>query len=168
MPATTQKALLEITQKEFSKLETLLHDVTEDEALRKSQDDISIKDIIAHRAHWLELFFGWYQDGQDGLDVNFPAPGYKWNELTRYNADLRARLAHQTWQEACGTLRDAHTRLVDFISAHSDSTLYGGPMKGGKNHWTTGRWAEASGPSHYRSASKYIRAQIKQIRDKSG
>jgi hypothetical protein len=40
-------------------------------------------------------------------------------------------------------------------------------MKGGGNKWTTGRWAEASGASHYRSAAKYVRACLK-ARDASG
>jgi len=30
-------------------------------------------------------------------------------------------------------------------------------MQGANNDWTTGRWAEAAGPSHYRSAAKFIR-----------
>jgi hypothetical protein len=58
-------------------------------------------------------------------------------------------------------LRDTNANLIDFIDAHSDADLYGGPMKGANNHWTTGRWAEAAGASHYRSAAKYVRAAIR-------
>lgn len=44
--------------------------------------------------------------------------------------------------------------------ADSDEESYAPPMVPEKNHWATGRWAEASGTSHYRSAGKYIRARL--------
>jgi len=41
-----------------------------------------------------------------------------------------------------------------------EAELYGGPMPGGTG-WTTGRYAEAAGPSHYRSAAKFLRAALR-------
>ncbi len=164
MPATTKEKLLDVTAREFLKLETLLDDVRRSEALAKDDDDVSIKDVVAHRAHWVDLFFGWYEDGQAGREVFFPAKGYKWSELKRYNADLRARQGRVSWSKAREALRVAHHRLLLFISESSDKTLYSGPMKGAQNAWTPGRWAEAAGPSHYRSAGKYIRARLRVLR----
>ncbi len=165
MPATTKDELFEVTKREFLKLEKLLASIHPDEALIKDADDISIKDIVAHRAHWIDLFLGWYEDGQAGKDVFFPAKGYKWNELKQYNADLRAKQIRVSWTQACSALKTSHDRLLAFISRSPDSVLYDGPMKGAKNDWTTGRWAEAAGPSHYRSAGKYIRARLKVLRE---
>jgi len=54
-----------------------------------------------------------------------------------------------------------HAKLCAFIDNLSEAALYGVAMKGAKNNWTTGRWAEAAGPSHYRSAAKYMRSIIK-------
>ena len=124
-------------------------------------DETTIKDVIGHRAHWTEIFFGWYADGQAGKPVYMPAKGYKWNELKRYNADLRASQANLSWEDVQKMLQDSYDRLIDFIDTHDDAALYGGPMKGANNKWTTGRFAEASGPSHYRSAAKYARAVIR-------
>tara|TARA_B110000503_G_C6866738_1_gene297007 strand:+ start:332 stop:514 length:183 start_codon:yes stop_codon:yes gene_type:complete len=50
-----------------------------------------------------------------------------------------------------------HARLVAFFQARDNAVLYGGPMRGGGNVWTTGRWAEAKGQTHYRSAAKWVR-----------
>lgn len=161
MAATTGDELLAVTTKEFAKLEKLLDTVSEDAALAKDDDDTSIKDIIGHRAHWIDLFLGWYQDGLDGKRVFFPAEGYKWNDLKRYNADLREAQARVGWPEACTMLRRSHGQLVRFIEGRSERELYGGPMAGANNQWTPGRWAEAAGPSHYRSATKYIRARLR-------
>ncbi len=161
MPAATNKVdLFKVTQKEFTKLEALCDSVSPEMAMHK-EDDTSIKDVIAHRAHWIGLFLGWYSDGQADKPVYFPAKGYKWNDLPAYNAALRAEQKDVGWQEAREMLAKSHKALVNFIDAHSDEALYGGPMKGANNKWTPGRWAEAAGPSHYRSAAKYLRSYMR-------
>ncbi len=137
--------------------------VNADFALLKDDEDTSIKDVIAHRAHWIGLFLGWYADGLEGRPVFFPAEGYKWNELKRYNAELRAQQADMSWHDAIQALQEKYAELTRFLEQCTNETLYGGPMKGANNQWTPGRWAEAAGPSHFRSASKYIRSRLRDI-----
>lgn len=162
MPATSKSELLAVTEKEFAKLTALLDQIDPEFALEKDADDTSIKDVVAHRAHWIDLFLGWQRDGLAGNEVHFPAKGYKWNELKRYNADLRAAQAELNWPQAREDLSQATARLTDFLTESSNDALYGCPMQGAKNDWTTGRWAEAAGPSHYRSACKFVRARLKE------
>lgn len=160
--AATEKTELEkLTTKEFEKLDALLQTTDADAAMEKDDEGTSIKDVVGHRAHWTELFLGWYADGMAGKEVAFPAPGYKWNELKRYNADLRKSQADLDWPAALAMLRDRHGELLDWMRERSQDELYGGPMKGANNAWTPGRWAEAAGPSHYRSAHKSIRSRLK-------
>lgn len=162
MPAATTKAdLLAVTKKDYAKLAKLIETIPDEPAMRKREDDTSIKDVIAHRAHWIDLFLGWYRDGQAGKTVHFPAEGYKWNDLKAYNAALRAEQAGLGWADAKALLAANHANLTAFIDATSDAALYGSPMKGANNKWTAGRWAEAAGPSHYRSAAKWLRACIR-------
>ncbi|WP_394196409.1 ClbS/DfsB family four-helix bundle protein [Litoreibacter albidus] len=161
MAATTKAELLAVTRKEFDKLAKLIAPLDAGVAMGKDQDGTSIKDVTAHRAHWIDLFLGWYADGQAGKPVFFPAEGYKWNDLKRYNADLRAQQSDLDWPAAALMLQDRYAQLLAFIEEHSDPELYGGPMKGANNAWTVGRWAEAAGPSHFRSAAKYVRASLK-------
>lgn len=161
MAATSKTELLSITAQEYAKLEKLIGMLDPEMALDKDDEDTSIKDVVAHRAHWIDLFLGWYADGQAGKPVYFPAEGYKWNDLKRYNANLRQAQEGLDWQDAVIQLKQSHEKLAAFIEAQPDAALYGGPMKGANNKWTPGRWAEAAGPSHFRSASKYIRARIK-------
>ncbi|MEL6841075.1 MAG: ClbS/DfsB family four-helix bundle protein [Pseudomonadota bacterium] len=161
MPAATNKTdLRTITEKEFTKLSKLLESIDATTAYL-SHDETTIKDVIGHRAHWTEIFFDWYNDGQAGKPVYMPAKGYKWNELKRYNADLRAAQSDLSWDDVQKMLQDSYSKLMAFIDAHDDVQLYGAPMKGANNKWTTGRFAEASGASHYRSAAKYVRAVIR-------
>lgn len=160
MPATSKQDLLEVTTKEFAKLQALIQPLNATQAAL-AEEGVSIKDVIGHRAHWIELFLGWYADGQAGKAVYFPAEGYKWNDLKRYNADLRARQAELDWADVQEMLQSNHDQLLGFLQGLSDERLYGGPMKGANNAWTPGRWAEAAGASHYRSASKFIRKVLR-------
>lgn len=163
MPAATDKTgLLDVTAKEFAKLQKLLATVPDGFAVTKFEGDTSIKDTIGHRAKWIDLFLGWYSDGQAGNKVYFPAKGYKWNELVPFNAAIREEQKDMGWQVAQDYLNDAHSRLTDLLESLNNDQLYGEPMKGANNKWTTGRWAEAAGPSHYRSAAKYIRKLLRE------
>ena len=160
MAATSKADLLKITEKEWAKLSDLLGGIRAETAMQPG-DGPSIKDVVGHRAHWIDLFLGWQADGQAGRVVHIPAEGYKWNELKRYNADLRRRQAGMDWAAAQLALRDGHDRLLALLGTLSEGELYGGPMQGGGSKWTTGRWAEAAGASHYRSAVKYIRSALR-------
>jgi len=161
MPATNKTGLIAVAETEFRKLSAVLDKVAPDTALIKDAEDTSIKDIVAHRAHWIDLFLGWYAEGQAGRTPAMPAPGYKWNQLKAYNAALRATQADLGWVGARAALDAAHARLTAFLAEKTEAELYGGPMAGGGNAWTPGRWAEAAGPSHYRSAAKYVRARLR-------
>ena len=160
MACTNRADLIALTEKEYAKLQKLIAQLDQAQS-EMHQDDVSIKDVIGHRAHWIDLFLGWYSDGKAGKEVFFPAEGYKWNDLNRYNAALRKKQVHLDWVAACALLQSRHDQLIQFLSDHSDQDLYNGPMQGANNTWTPGRWAEASGPSHYRSAAKFIRAVLR-------
>lgn len=159
--ATNKSELITVTEKEYEKLGKLVSSISSKQANKKHDDDTSIKDVIGHRAHWIDLFLGWYKDGMAGKEVFFPAKGYKWNELKKYNKQLRTDQRSLAWEDAALFHRKNHKKLVKFISGHTNDELYNEPMKGANNDWTAGRWAEAAGPSHYRSASKFIRACLK-------
>lgn len=163
MAATDRTALLDITQKEYEKLRKLIAPLNPGFAMIKDSENTSIKDVIVHRAHWIDLFLGWYADGMAGKEVHFPAKRYKWNELKAYNAALRERQKDMEWDEALAALDARQQALMRFVQDHSEAELYGGPMQGAKNDWTPGRWAEAAGPSHFRSAAKYVRGRLKEI-----
>ncbi|MFK7838575.1 MAG: ClbS/DfsB family four-helix bundle protein [Sulfitobacter sp.] len=160
MACSNKAGLIALTEREYAKLQNLIAPLYQAQTER-GQNDVSIKDVIGHRGHWIGLFLGWYKDGKAGKKVFFPAEGFRWNDLNRYNAALRNKQAHLHWAEVCALLQSRHEQLVQFLSDHSDTDLYSGPMQGANNAWTPGRWAEAAGPSHYRSAAKYIRAVLR-------
>lgn len=160
MACNNKAELITLTEREYAKLQKLLAPLDQ-AAASLGEDGVSIKDVIGHRAHWIDLFLGWYKNGKAGKEVFFPAEGYKWNDLKRYNADLRMKQSDLSWAAVNALLQSRHDKLVQFLSEHSDTDLCGGPMQGANNNWTPGRWAEAAGASHYRSAAKFIRKVLR-------
>jgi len=161
MPAKTKQELIATTEIEFGKLLKVLEGLPARLRMERDADETSPKDIVGHRAHWIQLFQTWFREGRDGKEVFFPAKGYKWNELKRYNADVRQHQSGLSWQAARSLLECNHAELLALVESLSDDDLYGAPMTGANNNWTTGRWAEAAGASHYRSACKYLRQRIR-------
>ena len=164
MAATTKDDLLALTDKEYQKLIKTLDTVDDALAVTPSDEDgISINDTIAHRTHWIDLFFGWYEDGKAGKEVPLPAPGYKWNQLKEYNAKVREASQTTPWDKVRADFDAAHDKLTAFIADRDDDELYGDGVYAWTGKWTVGRYAEASGPSHYRSANKFIRQIIRSM-----
>ncbi|MCV6546341.1 MAG: ClbS/DfsB family four-helix bundle protein [Cohaesibacter sp.] len=162
MPAKNKIDLIAVTETEFAKLDLLLDSICDAQALYLEPDDQqSIKDTIAHRAHWLDLFFVWYEAGLAGEDIQTPAPGYKWNQLKAYNAGVIEASRSQSWQDILADFRAGHDKLLSFLQASDDQMLYTAKLYPWMRNWTLGRWAEANGASHYRSASKYIKKVLK-------
>lgn len=165
MSAQSKQELVALSDKEFAKFTKLIGDIDAETANWLGEDGISVKDTVAHRAHWVGLMLGWYADARAGKPVHTPAPGYKWSELKTYNAKVREAARGQSWDQVRADLAAAHARLMDLIDGLDDTVLYGERLYDWMNDWTLGRWAEASGPSHYRSACKYIR---KLLRERAG
>jgi hypothetical protein len=148
-----------VTLKEWAKLDALIDTVPEAGRPHPFEDHTSIKDVIAHRAHWIGLFFQWLDEGEQ---AQMPDHGVKWSELKPYNTGLRERhTGPLSWAEVRGRLSARMRDCCEWMEDTDEATMYGGPMPGGNGKWTTGRFAEAAGPSHYRSAAKYVRACLR-------
>ncbi|MCP4380006.1 MAG: ClbS/DfsB family four-helix bundle protein [Hyphomicrobiales bacterium] len=168
MAATDKAELIGVAEKEFSKLKTTLDGIDEKTAnIPHPTDGITIKDTIVHRAHWLGLFEGWYRGGKDGETVVTPAPGYKWNQLKAYNAKVREDASDVSWPSALARLENAHNDFVALLDGIDEAELYEPHRYAWTNNWTVGRWAESSGPSHYRSANKYIREIVRKTTERA-
>lgn len=162
MPAATNKTDLHaVFDKDLSKLRKTLDGVDEAKALFSApDDDTTIKGMIAHCIHWMGMFHGWYEDGVAGREVHVPAKGYKWNQLKEYNAPLCEKGNQTPWADLLSDFEAACDKLRQFIAAQEDESLYTSGAHAWTGKWTLGRFAEASGPSHFRSANTNIRKAL--------
>ncbi len=158
MPAATTKSdLIAVCEKDFAKLQATLESVPEALAAKPFEGGPSIKETVSHRAEWIAMYLRWWEDGQAGRPVHMPAEGYRWNQLVPLNAKIREAHAGLGWAAARALLEERHAALMAHLNATEEADLYGGPMIGGNGKWTAGRFAEASGASHSRSARTHIR-----------
>ncbi|WP_224823872.1 ClbS/DfsB family four-helix bundle protein [Cognatishimia sp. MH4019] len=165
MPAATTKTdLLSVLESEWGKLSNCLAQVSEDVALAPDDAGATIKDVLGHRAAWIELYLGWVAQSASGGPIFMPAEGYKWNMLPELNAKIRQDQSNLGWSDVVALLEARKAALVATLETSDDAMLYGGPMPGGNGKWTMGRYAEAAGPSHFRSAAKFIRARLRASR----
>ncbi len=164
MPAAkNREELLLVLQSEYDKLMKTLEGIDAKRAQLASKDDpATIKDTINHRAHWIGLYLGWVADGKAAKPVQTPAKGVKWNQLKAYNATLREDSAVLPWEQVLETFTAAHQKLTGLLTSMDNAQLYTTHLYPWMNNWTLGRWAESSGPSHYRSANKYIRKILRE------
>lgn len=161
-PATSKTDLLAVFDKNLAKLRKTLDGVDEaTSSLSTPDDDTTIKGVIAHRTHWMGMFHGWYDDGAAGREVHVPAKGYQWNQLKEYNAPIYAKGNQTPWAELLSDFEAACDKLRRFIAAQDDDTLYISGAHAWTGKWTLGRFAEAAGPSHFRSANTYIRKALR-------
>ena len=109
------------------------------------------------------MFHRWHEDGIAGREVFLPAKGYKWSQLKEYNAALYERGNQMTWAELRSEFNSACDKLRTFIEARDDAELYADGVHAWTGKWTLGRYAEASGPSHFRSANTYIRKVLRSL-----
>jgi len=157
--------LLTVFDKELTKLGKTLAAVDEHSSGFSAPDDpATIKGIIAHRTHWMGMFHRWYEDGVAGRQVFVPTKGYKWNQLKAYNAPIYAKANITPWAALLSDFETACEHLRTFIASRTDHELYTDGVCGWTGKWTLGRYAEASGPSHFRSANTYIRAILNSAR----
>lgn len=163
MPAATNKTeLLAVFDKDLAKLKKTLDAVDDETSLvSPADDDTTIRGVIAHRTHWMGMFHGWYEDGIAGREVHVPAKGYKWNQLKAYNAPLYAKGRATPWSELLSDFETACEKLRRFIADHDAADLYADGAHPWTGKWTLGRYAEASGPAHFRSANTYIRKALR-------
>jgi len=156
--AANKSDLLSVFDKDLAKLTQTLAGIDEETSQLSSPDDpTTIKGILAHRTHWMGQFHHWYEEGVAGREVHVPAKGYKWNQLKAYNAPIYAQAQRRDWETLQADFKAACTKLRTLIDALDDAELYGAGVYAWTGKWTLGRYAEASGPAHFRSAHRYIR-----------
>ena len=159
--AQTKVDLLTVLHSEWSQLLAELERVSDGLAESVDAEGRSIKDVVAHGAMAIGLVLGWYADGQAGREG--PPPIHRAGELAFDPSTLKVWQEDLSWLETRGLLGAAHERLVGLVDGLDEAALYGGPMKGVRNRWSTGRWAEAAGATHYRTARRYIRRRLKPL-----
>jgi hypothetical protein len=125
-------------------------------------DDWTIKELLAVRVWWVEALLGWIQKGRRGKTPVTPAPGYRWKETPRLNADIVGAARKESYRRIRGRLDRSHKRVLTTIDALSDKELF----RKGAVQWTGTlplfRWISINTARQYTTARSFIRRALRE------
>lgn len=157
----TRKELVDLVTTSFTKLREELDNAGPGSADLPCVDDWSVKDVLAVRAWWTESVVDWIEAGQRGESPTTPAPGYRWNETPRLNADLVQAAREESYQTIRARLESGFERVLATIDALDDSELLhvGAFRWAGK--WPISRWISINTARQYTTARAFIRQALR-------
>lgn len=161
---TSKAELLEAICTQFDKLITDLAKVPICRGREKTLEGhaagttMSPADLVAYLLGWNELVLKWLERDDQGLPVDFPEIGFKWNELGRLAQKFYQDYHDLSYPQLLNALEQVKQRLVDNIAARSNEELYGRAWYG---KWTKGRMIQFNTSSPYANARGRIRKWLK-------
>lgn len=157
--------LLAAMQKSARALNSKLARVPEDQAFlpllegHSKGSQMSAANLVSYLLGWGEQVLTWHQQEANGETIDFPARGFKWNELGRLAQKFYADYAEiKDWHVLCERLRQNHQQLLALIERYSDEELYHQPWYG---KWTRGRMIQFNSVSPYANASARLNTLLK-------
>ncbi|MGK9174682.1 ClbS/DfsB family four-helix bundle protein [Yokenella regensburgei] len=122
---------------------------------------ISPASLVSYLIGWGEQVLYWHHQEASGSEIDFPATGFKWNELGKLAQKYYADYAHiQAWAALLARLEETQRQLRHLVEAFSDEALYHQPWYG---KWTRGRMIQFNSVSPCKNASARLNPLLKKL-----
>ncbi|RMX08175.1 DfsB family protein [Corticibacter populi] len=163
--------LLNAIDTQFGKLQEALHAIPPEQAHTPGMEGhakgtfMSPANLVAYLLGWNTLVLKWLQCDADGLPIDFPETGFKWNELGKLAQKFYRDYEALPWAQLLDQLVAAKTAIVARIETSNDAALYGRPWYG---KWTQGRMIQFNTASPYANARNRLRAWRKALEAANG
>lgn len=126
-----------------------------------SGTQISAAQLVSYLIGWGEQVIFWHRQEASGEEIDFPAKGFKWNELGKLAQKYYADYAHiRSWAELLFLLDNNQRQLLALVESWSDEELYHNPWYG---KWTRGRMIQFNSASPYKNASARLNPLLKTL-----
>jgi hypothetical protein len=89
--------------------------------------EISVSDTIAYLIGWGKLVLKWHAKKSQGLVVDFPETGYKWNELGQLAQSFHREYQEWTYEMLLEEFKITIANILAFIESLDNQKLYGEP-----------------------------------------
>ncbi len=119
-------------------------------------DDLTVKDVLAHRTEWARMLLGWYDDARAGVVSAIPSAEFKWNQLPALNARIRSRFAGVPLPQVQAGFAEVHDRLYAVVAAMDENELFDVHHYAFTGNTTLAAYVTSASAAHYRSARKLI------------
>lgn len=163
VPQTKSELLLTI-DKNFNKLISYLNAIPPELTSNNSMDghvkgtDMSIRDLVSYLLGWNSLVVKWITSDVNGLPVDFPETGYKWNQLGLLAQKFYSDYSELSYDLLIIELQAVKNEIVKLIGERTDEILYGKPWY---TKWTMGRMISFNTSSPYANANGRLRKWAK-------
>lgn len=160
----TKAELLAAIEKEFGKLFGYINDIPSELTIVKSMEghakgtEMSVCDLLAYLLGWNKLVSKWLTNDENGLTIDFPETGYKWNQLGLLAQKFYLDYSELSYPSLISSLQIEKNRIVTSINKRTDEELYGKPWYG---KWTMGRMISFNTSSPYANANGRLRKWAK-------
>ncbi len=158
----TRSQLTEQVTTTYAKLRAELENAGPDLAERPCVDDWSVKDLLAVRAWWTESVVDWIAAGRRGEHPTTPAPGYRWSETPRLNADLVQAARNQSYETIRVRLERGFECVIAIIDALDDRELLEVGAFEWAGKWPISRWISLNTARQYTTARTFVRRALRQ------
>ncbi|KDP88331.1 hypothetical protein CF70_031045 [Cupriavidus sp. SK-3] len=159
IPANREE-LLKAMQSTYARLAAELQAVPAARASEQTMEGhaggtrMSVCDLVSYLIGWNTLVLRWTSRRAQGLEVDFPETGFKWNELGKLAQKFYADYAGHSYPALLHMLADANAGIVALVTALDDASLYGEPWYG---KYTLGRMIQLNTSSPYENARGRLR-----------
>lgn len=114
--------------------------------------------LVSYLLGWNRLVLKWLGQNDQGMPVDFPETGFKWNQLGLLAQKFYTDYSDLSWAELIESLILVNAELVETINSRTDQELYGSAWYG---KWTKGRMIQFNTSSPYSNARGRIRKWLK-------
>ena len=130
----TKAELIQTIQDTFQKYITEFEEITE-EWRHQHHDEVdkSPSENLSYQLGWLHLLLDWEAQEKNGVAVQTPAAGYKWNQLGALYDQFYQRYGQLSLKEQQQQLTQLVEELCQWISTLSDTELF----EPGQRKWAT-------------------------------
>jgi hypothetical protein len=158
----TRAELTEQVTTSFGKLRAELEGAGPELADLPCVDDWSVKDLLAVRAWWAESVLEWIEAGLHGETPTTPAPGYRWNETPRLNADLVWAARDESYATIRARLDRSFQHVLATIDGLDDTQLLEVGVFEWAGKYPISRWISLNTARQYTTARSFIRRALRE------
>jgi len=164
--AKTGKETVDMLTIEFTKLMAEVVGKSEEFGSLPCIDKWSIKDLLAVRSWWTRSVVDWIENGKIDNEFALPAPGYKWSETPRLNADIVARSISFSYEQIISDLRIGFERVINTLEELDDRELLEAGVFEWPGKWPISRWVTINTARQYVTARTAIKRALGANSDK--
>lgn len=123
-------------------------------------DDWSIKDLLAVRVWWTEQVVSWIEAGKRGECPMTPAPGYRWHETPRLNAEIVKKHKRQSYRSVRNQLQAGYENVSAMIELLDDRELFNVGVFEWAGRYPVARWISINTARQYQTARTFVRRAL--------